>query len=72
MGRMLGLNLMDQTIVRCSGLTDELRWLEDLFGLPLLLKELDAMRTVGEDELLSNVVSAEKGRRLRDEIWERF
>ncbi|GKA30617.1 putative ribonuclease H-like domain-containing protein [Tanacetum coccineum] len=30
--------------------------LEDLFGLPLLLKELDAMRTVGEDELLSNVV----------------
>ncbi|GKA36162.1 hypothetical protein Tco_0722653 [Tanacetum coccineum] len=30
--------------------------LEDLFGLPLLLEELDAMRSVGEDELLSNVV----------------
>ncbi|GKE39015.1 hypothetical protein Tco_1462420 [Tanacetum coccineum] len=50
----------------CGGLIDGLRW------LPLLLEELDAMRTVGEDELLSNVVSAEKGRRMRDEIWERF
>ncbi|GJU07531.1 hypothetical protein Tco_1123961 [Tanacetum coccineum] len=38
-----------------SGLIDKLRWLRDLFGLPLLLEELDAMRTVGEDELLSNV-----------------
>ncbi|GKE19748.1 hypothetical protein Tco_1431260, partial [Tanacetum coccineum] len=55
-----------------NGLIDKMRWLKDLFGLPLLLEELDAMRTVGEDELLSNVASAEKGKRGTNEIWESF
>ncbi|GJV65381.1 hypothetical protein Tco_1476209 [Tanacetum coccineum] len=61
LGHWLGLHMIDESILHQSwtaiGMLIKL-YHEIIVRLPLLVEELDAMRTVGEDEILSKVVEA--------------